>query len=473
MRFKLLSSGFASWILLALAPSAQATLVVTPADTSERVPVSSISPFAVVDRAAIDANSVYYYPITSGASTPVSSLIFPDTGFTVFDADATFASDSSGTARTNMITFDVRSTTASGTNLGLVIQIRAGTGSEQLVPIARAGGVDCNATSVCETAGVDTAGIPSSHRFIAKYTAGSTLRVGIYPRDLCADYQILSGGTPANGCVDGGASGGIVEVLGSGTALQHMPITFKIVPMSTTVDAAPTLTSASDSISFLLGFQTEGPTLTCDLFNTALYFPGDSQILLDTSLFSLTPAGTNRAPGTHVVMVAKDGGTPDATSTFDSGTNTLVKRVLRANVQPISGFTNTTDNTDHAFQAQFMMRDASGLLSAPDGVNCSSSVLQPVRTAAIEGLLARSSCFIASAAFADPEAEPVRWLRGFRDTALLKTSWGRSFVATYYRYSPAAARWLLYHPWFRLPVLYALVPFEVMSWLWLQAVALW
>ena len=54
-------------------------------------------------------------------------------------------------------------------------------------------------------------------------------------------------------------------------------------------------------------------------------------------------------------------------------------------------------------------------------------------------------CFIASAAFADPNAPEVNRLREFRDAVLMKTSGGRQFVAAYYRLSPPVAAWLKDH----------------------------
>ncbi len=55
-------------------------------------------------------------------------------------------------------------------------------------------------------------------------------------------------------------------------------------------------------------------------------------------------------------------------------------------------------------------------------------------------------CFIATAAFGDVDAPAVKLLRELRDRFLLKTSWGRSFVQLYYRYSPPVAVWLKGHP---------------------------
>jgi len=55
-------------------------------------------------------------------------------------------------------------------------------------------------------------------------------------------------------------------------------------------------------------------------------------------------------------------------------------------------------------------------------------------------------CFIASAAFASPEAPQVDRLREIRDRVLLKTAWGRQFVQMYYKLSPPVAQWLREKP---------------------------
>ena len=42
------------------------------------------------------------------------------------------------------------------------------------------------------------------------------------------------------------------------------------------------------------------------------------------------------------------------------------------------------------------------------------------------------------------------------------------FVRWYYHWSPDAAEWLMRHPLFRFPILLALIPFEVVAWLFLH-----
>ncbi|MFB3855660.1 MAG: CFI-box-CTERM domain-containing protein [Vicinamibacterales bacterium] len=67
-------------------------------------------------------------------------------------------------------------------------------------------------------------------------------------------------------------------------------------------------------------------------------------------------------------------------------------------------------------------------------------------------------CFIATAAFASPDAVEVSVLRQFRDRYLLASRPGRLFVRAYYRVSPALADWLRQHEPYRIVVREGLRP---------------
>ncbi|KYG68859.1 hypothetical protein AZI87_06415 [Bdellovibrio bacteriovorus] len=51
----------------------------------------------------------------------------------------------------------------------------------------------------------------------------------------------------------------------------------------------------------------------------------------------------------------------------------------------------------------------------------------------------RPRCFIATAAFENPQAPEVMSLRAFRDFTLRRSAWGRKFIAIYYKFSPHIA----------------------------------
>ncbi len=81
-------------------------------------------------------------------------------------------------------------------------------------------------------------------------------------------------------------------------------------------------------------------------------------------------------------------------------------------------------------------------------------------------------CFIATAAYGSSLDPHVEMLRNFRDRVLMRTAWGRSFVAFYYRLSPPLADFISRHDdaraaarWMLTPVVYSVeypVPFFLM-----------
>ncbi|MFS4458808.1 CFI-box-CTERM domain-containing protein [Bdellovibrio sp. HCB2-146] len=61
----------------------------------------------------------------------------------------------------------------------------------------------------------------------------------------------------------------------------------------------------------------------------------------------------------------------------------------------------------------------------------------------------RPRCFIATAAFENPQAPEVQDLRIFRDLTLKKYKWGRAFILAYYRFSPSFACLLDKQSWLK------------------------
>jgi hypothetical protein len=69
---------------------------------------------------------------------------------------------------------------------------------------------------------------------------------------------------------------------------------------------------------------------------------------------------------------------------------------------------------------------------------------------------AKSSCFVATAAFQNEDHPTVRALRKFRDERLLMTGAGLHFIRFYYQVGPLLARIFCIAPWLRSPVRYVL-----------------
>jgi len=87
------------------------------------------------------------------------------------------------------------------------------------------------------------------------------------------------------------------------------------------------------------------------------------------------------------------------------------------------------------------------------GINASTFIsrVTPVNTARgdIQSLQAKygtTSCFIATAAYGDPDNSAVVLLRQFRDRILVQTDTGKKFIVWYYREGPALAGFISGHP---------------------------
>ncbi|MGK5087157.1 CFI-box-CTERM domain-containing protein [Bdellovibrionota bacterium FG-2] len=401
---------------------------------------------------------------------PTNDSIFLDSDptfpFKIFDVRVDQATDTSG--RPEMFLFDVSSDKTSfttTTNQILVLTVStgpaAGSAGAKNVPITSVNGADCT-SGVCHTAGVSLSG----HYFATSFAKGTTVRVGFYPRDVCNDYLAQAQTTAAGCATDPSVTSQQTVVPGAAPAtLPIMPLTFAINVLPSSSEA-PTGT-AQDSGVLNMRFQIDAPKLNCpNLAGQQIYIPGDRAITLDSSGFGMgTDLGSfvvDRAPATTLLVVGNDGKDPDVSSSFATG-NAILSRTPIGSSAIVGGLTNTTDQSDHKFQFSFLIRDATGLLAAPSDLP--ACTLKDVQTSTIQGFLQKSSCFIATAAFNSADASPVTMLREFRGKVLLGSAWGRAFVRTYYRWSPPAAQWLLAHPAVRIPVLFWLIPVELLAWI--------
>jgi hypothetical protein len=68
------------------------------------------------------------------------------------------------------------------------------------------------------------------------------------------------------------------------------------------------------------------------------------------------------------------------------------------------------------------------------------TLLNNLKNQAASSLKKESGCFIATAAFESEDHPAVQELRTFRDSVLMKTAIGRTFIALYYRVGPVAAK---------------------------------
>ena len=259
-------------------------------------------------------------------------------------------------------------------------------------------------------------------------------------------------------------------------------MTFFITPVtgffngSTLADptALPDLTNTANQQPLSVVFQNASlPAATCTAAN--LYFPGDGQIFIDTTQVApgagTTLVGTTvpQAKAITLIAVASPSGTPNLTPTYASpgASNPPSNFSGFGPILTLSGFTNSTAATgagSNPYDVDVMERDAAGIVvPPPPGLN--TCALVGVETAQIQTFLANNKCFIATAAFQSMDAAPILLLRKFRDDFLLHFSAGQAFVRWYYAWSPAAADWIIENPFFRLPVLSALIPLEILAFL--------
>ncbi|MEO5970674.1 MAG: CFI-box-CTERM domain-containing protein [Bdellovibrionia bacterium] len=348
-------------------------------------------------------------------------------------------------------------------------------------PIATVNGKACD-PSICQ--GLNAIGT-GNHYYAVRYTPQTTLRIGFYPRDICADFYLAGG--DAVGCTSG------IVTLPTAILSPSMQLSFAVTQVADATSYPPTTTTPTptpgvtptpgiqvgkviDQTTAPVSFTFENiiPSLACPpeatLNNSVI--PGDKQIFLDTTGFGFaTPNSAAGAPGAALVVVGQDTNAtdtvlPDVTMDY-AKKNSMNSRIGLGNAMtPVPGFKNSLPDDIHAYRVSFIGQDRAGLYIAPALVdNCK---LFPVEVSAVQGFLNKSNCFIATAAFGSIDAAPVTLLREFRDSILLPSALGQSFVHWYYSWSPPAAEWLLFHPVFRLPVLLFLSPLEAIAWLYLH-----
>jgi chitinase len=105
---------------------------------------------------------------------------------------------------------------------------------------------------------------------------------------------------------------------------------------------------------------------------------------------------------------------------------------------------------------------ANGVIVDPGGIAASGGSSYTVTGASSGG---GSGCFIATAAFGSKFEKHVRLLRRFRDLYLMPFKIGRTFVKTYYRYSPPVAEFIADHDILRSIVRWSLIPLIGFSWM--------
>lgn len=160
------------------------------------------------------------------------------------------------------------------------------------------------------------------------------------------------------------------------------------------------------------------------------------------------------------------------------------------NVNPrrIEGLTN--DSTYYFKVAAVDAAGNVGLYSGKDtDADCQYSGIpgdttcRVVTPSEVVGVLDKTNCFIATAAYGSSFADELTVLRDFRDQILIPTKIGKFFVKSYYAVSPTIAKWIIKSEDLRSLTRKALVPFvwfagislawgaDANTWLWIVMAA--
>jgi hypothetical protein len=442
----------------------------------------------------------------------------PSFGFRAFDLSQSQFIESANLLG-NALSFNVTSTVTPpvGSTNYIVVSSTNAQGSTTTSPVALAGvgGSPCAGSNVpgCisyATPIVDPQVGGTPYFFAAPFTISSSpTLVAVYPKDVCTSFPLspASGGAQAQGCITDptDATDKTVGVQSPTGTASNLILTFQLVTLTVANNnqVPNPLPTPLDSTTINVKFEDNGRlqaasgAVNCPAVPIP-YQPGDGQITVDTSSFAVQfqPTPTGYAPITATVLVGKSGSDLNSPTTgsglafspvtaqplnYPSG-YTIFGRTGTASGENVTGFTNIQASSDPAdsYDIGFLVRDAAGMVYTPAKNTTATApptpldacVLIGVQTSAIQGFLSKSSCFIATAAFRSIEASPVAMLRRFRDSILLHSDLGTSFVHWYYHWSPPAAEWLMRHPQVRYPVLEALVPVEVAAWFMLHPVQL-
>lgn len=450
--------------LVTFAAAAMAVLSAAPAQAT--ITVSAINP-TNASNPIRGTGTVFHYANCSptggwtvgyNGCTASGTNWFLDTtnGFGYIDTTKTLINDST---RSNIIWLDIKSDKAATTGYSPKLKIKVAKdsgasvdGGTQDVPIAYANGEYCNngsnqsyCTDYSSTYGFN---------FSVNYAQGSTIRIGIYPKDICTNYELYSNNNSAAGSYASGCDTTYHTVSNPGSGY------YKTMLLTAYVDLG---NGTTDTMSFSLRFYFDAATTaySCAVTPASIYFPGDSMLILDTSNFS-TVSSSYAAPMAAVLGVANRMPTAVTLGSTYASSNSIVNILgIGSGVQMV-GFENA-DIAGASYNVGFMPRDSTGIVYV-DAVSSTFCSMSNVQTAGIEGFLKKSKCFIATGAFRSIDAAPVAMLRNFRDKLLSQSELGRAFIDWYYDWSPKAALWLMEHPAFRYPVLLALIPVQVVAW---------
>lgn len=412
---------------------------------------------------------------TGALSLPSGAEVNKALGFQVIDTSN----------QNSVIYFDVLSnatTFPNGTVAGTQPVVTLSAGGSNAIPLTGSGSGlgPGQAPTLCNSSGTQTCQINGSDNISARYSAGSTLRISFTLSQLCRVTGSFGG---SNICAD--STHATVLIGPPDTLTQQITVSFSQINPSNPTNVG--LTSSSETLSFTLTLTDLPPTISPPSGGSENYYsPGDSSIIINPGNYTLNANGGAPLQSLYVigsrtnVPDISDGNTVPPVGAEVAGyiNYTGNNLVVPSGDNSFSSFINTTNGRDYGYKLAIYAMSQAGIFSAdaPAGTppihtnfpigpgEGHSSDDGLVRSQKVNSVLTESKCFIATAAFHDGHAAPVMMLRQFRDQVLAKSELGRSFIRTYYHYSPAWAVWAWDKPIVRSVALHALAPVEFMAW---------
>ncbi len=395
----------------------------------------------------------FYYFVTYAnggvvAPTPSPPAFLMDAPL---DISKTAATDTGSNALQFRVSTDYSVVTTGATNSVLVVQLIGENGASPVpVSIATVNGAPCNG-STCQNRSIS---LTPSRYYAAKMSGNQTIQIGLYPSDLCYDYQ--GGNTTASGS---GCTGPVPSYPVSGsTAKMQLFFKFGTTPDSqaTTVPSTTFIDTTPNPLNLI--FQVDTATMSCPANVAQAYMPGDGQFFLDGHAFAMT-TGSAAGPAKFYVLVNPGANAPVLNSSFQSENMLHITASFSETSNAIGPIANSTNQDLIAYNAAFIGQDLAGMYTPI--VSCTIS---PIYASEILGFMTKSHCFVATAAFDDGDHLAVRMLRQFRDEYLESHIVGRFLVRQYESLSPPLAHWLMLQPaWVKVLVQIMLLPFVLLA----------
>jgi len=214
-----------------------------------------------------------------------------------------------------------------------------------------------------------------------------------------------------------------------------------------------------------IGITAEPPEITavCTGVPPAqYYFPGDGQINFIPSPFS-NDAAQGVDLDHYLIQFSRNTLQSLPTAFTDPNTEVTSRFPIVNTSQIISGFQDTTTGSDNIYNANVYVVNVAGII-APTATGDTLCSVGGIFSEKITGVLTKSQCYIATAAFQSMDLYPVRLLRTFRDQVLVNLPLGNQLIHAYYAFSKDRAVELWDSPNARVIALRAVSRIEPIAW---------